>query len=443
MLDHSVNSRRRFLPQIPSYVWVAASAWGSRVVSASVQLVSIRFLLQSLGTDAYSSFVLLGGLLAWATLADMGIGYSLQNYVSERGAEKQESATFVTSAILLILPLLVVALGLLYIFAPTLSAAYLSGSSYLSGSEKTIAFGVILAIFFVTTFGGIAYKVWFAVRLGWLANLVPACGALLGLLNIAIFDLSTFAFPLLAALLLFYAPPAILAALSLYIIWRRPQKKMRRGRMRESILLLKRGRGFWLFAIVATFVLQADYLVMSQRLSASDIVLYSLMLKCFGLASFVYTALLQALWPVCVELRVQQKWSELRRLAKRYIAYAVAGMLCFTALFLVFDNQIMRVLSVSTKLPTITCLLFGLYFVIRAWTDTYSMLLQSMNLVAPLWRMVLVQAVLSAGLQWLLSGWYGMNGMLVGLIASFLLTVAVGVPMTFYANLKRMAAGTQ
>ncbi len=56
------------------------------------------------------------------------------------------------------------------------------------------------------------------------------------------------------------------------------------------------------FSSLSIIVLQTDYIVMSQ-LSAADIIKYTVTMKIFGLMFFIYTAVLQALWPVCAELQ--------------------------------------------------------------------------------------------------------------------------------------------
>lgn len=431
------------MSKIPTYLWVAATAWLSRIVSAGVQLVSIRYLLQSLGAESYSSFALLGGLASWATLADFGIGYSLQNYISERRALKQSSSELVVAAILLLLPVFFVLLLFCYWASPWLAGFYLQGAVFLKSADKALVFFVAAILFIATSLGSVAYKVWFANQKGWLANVMPAIAALIGLLNIACIDLASFSYPLLAAVLFFYSPAAILAVVALAWQWYDNRRDKAFLTKETCQPLLWRGKDFWIFAIVATVVLQADYLVMSQKLGANDIVLYTLLQKFFGLASFVYTALLQALWPVCAELRVRQEFVQMKRYIRLYVALGLLGMVLFTVAFLFLGDEVMRLMGAPGHVPVFTVLLFGIYFSIRVWTDTYAMLLQSMNILKPLWILVPVQALLSIGLQWYWVGLYGVNGMLVGLISSFVLSVAVGIPVLFYSELNRATFQTK
>ncbi|WP_422824300.1 polysaccharide biosynthesis C-terminal domain-containing protein [Xenorhabdus siamensis] len=83
-------------------------------------------------------------------------------------------------------------------------------------------------------------------------------------------------------------------------------------------------------------------------------------------------------------------------------------------------------------------LLFAAYFSIRVWSDTYAMLLQSMNELKPLWLIVPFQATLSFGLQWYLAGKFKIYGILIGLIISFILTVVIFLPIFYRKKVKEL-----
>jgi Na+-driven multidrug efflux pump len=73
-------------------------------------------------------------------------------------------------------------------------------------------------------------------------------------------------------------------------------------------------------------------------------------------------------------------------------------------------------------------LLFGLYMVIRVWTDASTVALQAANETGVLIRWIPVQAVISIAAQILLARHFAANGILLGLILSFLATVAWALP---------------
>ena len=95
-----------------------------------------------------------------------------------------------------------------------------------------------------------------------------------------------------------------------------------------------------------------------------------------------------------------------------------------TLLILLFKEIIFN-LIVRDKINNIqntTIILFGLYFCIRVWSDTFSTLLLSINKVNIFYLYVPIQAGISFLLQYNLGLKIGINGIVLALIISFLLT---------------------
>jgi hypothetical protein len=86
--------------------------------------------------------------------------------------------------------------------------------------------------------------------------------------------------------------------------------------------------------------------------------------------------------------------------------------------------------------PVPLIVLLGVYQAIRVWSDTFAMVLQSISDLRPLWRLVPVQALLSLLLQLALAPRYGLYGIVSALIGSFLLTVAWGLPLAVWRQVR-------
>ncbi|CNE67096.1 LPS side chain defect: putative O-antigen transferase [Yersinia nurmii] len=395
-----------------------------------------------MGENGYAAFTLLAGLVAWGALADFGIGYSLQNFISEQRANKKQYNDYIlTSACLISIGILVLA-SILWPITKFLAPVYLQGFDNNTIYDKHLLLYITLCIFIFTSFGGVLYKILFAEQRGWIANVITALASLLGLILIVIFSKYSASSSIYLAIIMFFGPAALIPVT---IFISRIIKTFRAEATDDFDhdlvkIILKRSSGFLFFAFLATIVLQADYIVMSQKLVASDIIVYTVLIKIFGLILFVYSALLQALWPVCAEYRVQNKWSELNLIVNKYIMLGAIFIVICSVGFYLFKTQIIGLISkkINPNIDVTTIALFGVYFLLRIWTDTYAMLLQSMNYLRPLWYLVPVQAILSLSLQWTLASVYGMKGMLTGLILSFLFTVVIFLPVFYKRKIKEL-----
>lgn len=421
------NNRKR----VATHFWVALSAWLSRIFSAVAQFVLVRLLLDSIGLDEYAAFAVVTGLAAWFTLADLGIGVSVQNRISEARALKLDSDGIVLLGRVAAIILMLCSIPLAYIASPW-------ASNFLLSSFKTIPTPTLKYLFFIGASGflvagisGIVYKIWYAEQRGYLANLIPAGSAFLGLGGVW----GATHFPLEQRLLLgtaaFVLPTAILPlGILVYQISKSKfifLNSITAFQVRE---VARHAFGFWIFAVMATVTLQIDYVVIPRFLSTSDIAVYTILAKIFGLAFFIYNAMLMALWPVLAEMQMRKEWEAMRKYLRRYILVGIFGVFLFTlcvslTMPFIFDN-----LAPGQGLyaPVSLIIFFGVYFAMRVWCDSYGTTLQSMSLMKPFWILVPLQAIICVTLQWILAPRFGLYGVLTGLFLSFLFTVAWGLP---------------
>jgi O-antigen/teichoic acid export membrane protein len=419
---------------IPRHVWVAISAWISRAVVAVVSLMAIRLLLQTLGTDQYSVFAILSGLTGWFFLFDLGTGVSAQNYISERRANHQPSSDFIAAGTILSIALLLLATAILLIAGPA-AARFLFGQyPGLSIVQKRDLFLTVGFLSSVVALAGFVNRVWYARQLGFLANLAPAIGPVVGLGLIKLVSASAIADKLYWSCVAFFAPPALLmVAAACTLLPHIPRQPF--ATVWEDIKqILRRGRGHWLFAVLATATLKVDYIIMSQLLRGGDIVSYNIASMLFTSVFFIYAAMLTALWPNCAEAIARNRWDVIGAYLRRYIALGIALIILSTLLIAAFRPQILHLLSPATPVSLnlgLVCL-FGGYFVIRVWTDTFGMILQSISAMKIFLVVVPVEATIAVALQIIFVRRLGPVGVPAALIVAYLCTVSWTMPVTLY-----------
>lgn len=168
--------------RVPTHIIVAASAWGSRLVSIFIQFYSIKILLDLLGTEGYAVFTVIGSLVGWFLLADFGLGNSLQNQISYRRANHQEYQDLVLSAVIAIIPIFILFIILILTLSPYISEFLLGGFDFLNNNQRSNIFKAASFIFLTTSIGNLAYKIWFSEHKGWISNIIPALSSIVGLI---------------------------------------------------------------------------------------------------------------------------------------------------------------------------------------------------------------------------------------------------------------------
>ena len=420
---------------------VAASAWTARILQSGVQLVVMHMFVRLLGAERYSVVVVLQSLVLWFALTEFGLGPAVQNLVSRGRSRGHSEAGLVAGALGL------GCLGLLVSIAALVPLADPVGSWLLRRFElgPGTAGRLVLLVGFASAgaaIAGISYRILYATQKGYLTHAYQAGGSLVTLLwAVLLIRAGEPRLPLAVAAVTI--PPALSAvAATVHVVaaegWHWPKWEVLRELARDA-------SGFVVFAVVASTVLQVDYIVMSQVLVARDIIEYTVLNRVFMLAFFVYNAALMALWPTVAECYHSRRLVEMRSYTKRYVAGGLSLIGVTTVGVLVAAPLITSVLApgVGISLRPMIIVLFGFYICLRVWSDTFSMLLQSADRVRPLVGIVLLQGVLSVGLQFILASRLGVTGIVLGLALSFCLTSAWFGPYQYGVMLRadRRTAG--
>ena len=430
-MSNVVPSSVRLHFRLPRHLLVAGSAWASRIIVALVQLASVRILISGLGLEQYAVFALLMGLGGWYVLADFGVGVSAQNYVSESRAKKKPQEGYTVAAGVLATFLLILTIGLVYLISPYVGPLFLKQSAFMDEQEKAKMFASVGALLIGASIGGIAYKIWYAEQKGYWSNIVPAIASLIGLGGVALVNQSAVPDKLYLSLIAYILPTAALPLIVLTYQVATSAKKLLTFDASCFAQIARRASHFWGFAIMAAAVLQIDYVVMSQFLKAYDITVYNISTKVFGLAFFIYGAVLAALWPIFSEEIANQNWKIVKARMKKYLSLGL-GFMALSTLSLIWLMPVaVHILAPMEQLvvPLALIVFLGIYYMVRVWTDTFAMILQSMSDLRPFWIYVPIQAVISVALQWTLAPVFGLYGILLGLLASFVLTVSWALPL--------------
>jgi O-antigen/teichoic acid export membrane protein len=395
---------------------VTLTSWGSRLLTSALGLVNVRLLLLWLGEDKYAPLLLLANLLSWFALADLGLGNALQNRISEGRARAEPTGADVRAVAK---DLMWVALTVALIL-PGLASVL--GPRYLQHTEASRAVTMFLAagvLLLVTSLASVAQKVWYAEQRGYLAHASAVVASLLTTVSLSIAmhlpesdDASFFG---LACLL----GPACLVNLVSFVI-----VVARSGRQGPAKPLRARAAHFLGIAALATAILSLDFLLMSQKIEAASIVLYSVVSRVFEVVNLFYSAVLLALWPGYAEDIARGDLAKMRAHLRRYLLLAMpaTAFVCFCLALAM--PPLLRLLSPRTPLvvswPFLGALI--LLTLVKTWTHTFGMVLQSGNVLRPMLASMSVQVILNAGLQWSLIDAMSITGISLGLACSYLLT---------------------
>jgi len=417
--------------KIEQYHYIALVGWIAKIFTVIFSLINTRMLLDIIGIEGFAVYTIIFSLLGWLSLLNFSIPSAVQNTISKFTIEKKDIKILLQTILFMIIVIILLSVPLLIILSKIVYQTLLIDYQNLIETEYLFVMLFLLVVFGLSE---IFNKILFSLHKGHLANIYPAIISVLsfvGLLFVENRNLSD----VNIVLIIFFVP-----YLFIFIVSYIQAVGFIRPNFDKNIfkIVIKLMKKFFLFAILAAFVLKVDYIIMSQVLEASDIAIYNLDMRVFNLILFMYGTILAALWPVSAEMFHKKEYNSILKNIRKNIFYGIAISMLLGVFIIYFKDNIFLLLSGKTHLTVSfsTVFLTLLYIIIRIWTDSFATILQSMNEINILIYIVPAQALISILGQYYLGQYYGLNGIILGLILSFLLTVVWLLPLKFHKLIK-------
>lgn len=405
--------------------------WANRLISAAVQIVTVRVLIDHFGQSGYAVYALFSSLLVWFGLLDFGLGFSLQNFVSEDLVTGEDSlAPYLVAARTFLLAAMALCLCVLP-FVSLLCAPLLFRQFHLFGDRTAVLLlDVVGATFILFTGGGVGLKLFYAFNKSYLPSFVAMLSSLLSFGAILLLANAVISHKLFWTLFAAFLPSALLSGgVTIHLFWpyaaewHQVKFALRR--------LIQRASWFWGFSVLSTVTLNSDMLVVSQVVPPQAMASYAILMRIFTVGMSLFSSFLQYSWPRFTEHYTLKNRSAIDRLLVKNIAIGISLSTTITLAILILSGQIVALLAPGRHLllPFSTCLLFGIYFSVRARVDTHAIFLHSISKNAALTGFVFLQSIISVAAQVYLGKRIGIDGVILGLIISFLTTVFWAIPM--------------
>lgn len=355
-----------------------------RAASLLAPFVVMPVLLEHLGRVEFGVWMTALSITSMTMFLDLGIGNGLLTKLSSafgRG-DNDEMRGLISSAYA---SLFAIALALLAMLAVTIAVAK---SSHLAVDGIGDSTGLsIVAVCLVAFIAGIPasviHKIFYSCQLVWLGNAWQVVGAAASVAAcLAAVRLGWGAWQAIAA---YSAPPVIIMLIAAAAFFRRRPEispSLSKVDSKKVRVLLAIGSRFLILGIVTSVALNADNLVIAQKLGAAAVTEYAVPAKLASLLGLLVTTLFMPLWPANGEAiaRGDYAWvraSTLRMSLLGGLMVAVAGL----CLVLLGEPILMlwmgRTFSDQQWVLAFMCVMFS----IMAFVSPFNMLLNSLGRV--------------------------------------------------------------
>ncbi len=425
---------------------VGAATYVGRMGGALAPLICVPLARDVLDAERFGVWMMLSGLLAFFTFADLGIGYALLNRVTavQAGAASQRRAEL--TAELVAGYACTLALGLFLLLLWCLWWGWASDPTVLVGAVSAAQRPDVLA-------GMAAFAVLFALNLP--AALIQKVqlgaqdGHWVGLAQFGASALTLVALPLsllsgggLATLMLATLGVQLLVNVASTFWWLRRQQcltlrlaALQAGRVQA---LVRTGAIFFALQLVGALLFQSDAIVITQVLGPAAYGDFSVVQRLFLLLGAGLAAGFSGLWPAFGDAvaRGELQWVR-KTLFRALLVTGVAALLGVLVLLAAMDLIVVRWLH-EVRAPTLAlCAALTAWTVVEAAGAVGGACMNGAKLLRVQLAVGALTAVLAFGSKWWAVAAWGPVGAVLATMGAYLL---VAVPSQFYI-FRRLFAG--
>ena len=337
-----------------------------RGVSTLAGFVAIPLTAKYLETERFGLWLILGSLLSWISIADLGLANSLTNAlaISDAKEDKEIAKEAVSSAFYLMLLITLILFILFLIIYQSISwERVFNIKSTLAKQEVGISIFVCWILFVIRLPLSIPGRIYAAYQEGYLYQIWISIGSLISVVSL-IFAIHIHAnLPLLiiagfGTLLI----GDVFSAIHLFGFHRRwliPKYKY--FNWLQCQWLLKIGVQFWISQASAILIFQTDLIIVAQMFGASEVVSYGITLRLFSLAGYILGSFIIPLWPAYSEAAARGDYSWISHTFKMSVFTSLIWSTSTGVLLVIFSPQLVTLLVNKEAIPDIS-LLFAMLF---------------------------------------------------------------------------------
>ncbi|WP_417068872.1 hypothetical protein [Niveibacterium terrae] len=413
------------------------AAWCARILSAAIQFFVLKEWARILDLDHLAAISIFFSMQGWLFLSDCQLGAGVQNIIAERKAQGKRYSCAIIAACRMNVRCFF-AFSLLWTFC-----FYAVGAVVFRNLNVDMT-GVFLLSFYISGLFLIAsgnaqvyYKILMGEGSGYLSYVLQVLVQAVGYcLLLAVPNSHGSGVSLLLTSLSAFFPPAAIPAIFLI----RRYGKENKFDVEELAVSVReisnRAKRFFPYSLLAAVVLYTDIMtvsaISSSATAAGNVTLYFTLSKIFAILFFVFNASLTATAPVISGLYVKNEFSQIKKSAYGLVAFGCLVISFGSVVLYFFLDDVLAYLSGAgrVRVSIRTFILFVAYQYIGVWQGTWAMLLNAMSEVRSLTMLTPFQAVLNVALMLLLGRLYEVNGIVMALIASSLMTTCWFLPMS-------------
>lgn len=401
----------------------------------ALQFYFIRLSISHLGAPVYTAIAMTVALQAWGQLTDLGISAALQQRLAHFRDDADRCGSLIRNSWMVLTRAVLIFAPLSGVVAYFTADRYLDIVTGITIEEKRIGFAVGVSGLVIVAIGQTAQRALLGLGNGVSANLYLALNTLLSVGLGLLGGLLLPSYPLIGLACGYFLSGALLWWL---VFWRLTVRYARSGDsindVEDKKFLFRLAKESWLFLLLAAIILSLDYVILSLVCEQTDILKYNLANRLILPGFLIVSTLFSSYQSEATYAFTRGEGGNVLRCIYRIMAVGGSAITFLLLLVALAESRVLNWLapgqSIQFGFGYIGILL--LYFLIRVWTDGFTVIVVASGNTKKILPAVFAQAVISAPLQYFMGRQFGILGVIGALCICFLTTVSWYIPRRAY-----------
>ena len=437
----TVDLRRR---RAVSILQGVVTGLANRLVGVVVSLLSVPLTIGYLGPEQFGVWVLLGSLLAWVRLADIGIGNGLTNTIAGAlGSERPDLVRVHISTACAALSTIALTLGvIIFLVWPWVDWNELVGvRNGFARAEVRAAVAASIVIFLVGFPMSVIGPTYNAFQDGKLANYWSAAGSVASLL--ALVAVTQTHGGLLWLVIAVSGTGLATNAVSAFWLFTRHKPAVAprfRSIRRDSVRgLLGVGIQFFLIQIMSLLVFETDNLVIAHWIGADHVPSYSLTYSLFNYTSLIQSILFRYVWVAYAEAIARRDIDWVWRTFTMNVTFSLGSTLAIVVPLIFIAQPFIRLWAGEAVIPPFDLVLWmAVWSMINALCSPIACLLAAASHMRAQVAYSALAATVNIALSVYLVQVWGVSGVIAGTVIAYAVFVCIPAPVDTLLLLRRL-----
>ncbi|PKN17333.1 MAG: hypothetical protein CVU71_16250 [Deltaproteobacteria bacterium HGW-Deltaproteobacteria-6] len=416
----------------------ALSSGAAKVISFVAAVITVPLTLNYLGAERYGLWMTISSVIAMMVFADFGVGNGLMNAITEAYGKDDIGAirSHITNALLILTLLMILILLVFFAIYPLIPWNNIFNVKSAAAIRETgPAVASFMVCFAVGVPAGIVQRVQMGMQQGFWSSLWQTIGSILSVLSI-LFVIYVKADLMWLVMAMAGSPIVSLLANGIIFFFVRRRDLLPRFSdisAKGMKRILHGGLIFFVLQLAVSIAFASDNIILARMLGAESVTQYSIVSRLFEGVLIIIAIAFTPLWPAYGEANARGDHLWVRQTLNRSMILTLIFTVCAAGMLVLFYKPIFALwVGSDFVLPFMLVALCAGWMVLKGLGVTYSMFLNGVNAI----RLQLIIAtgftIVSIAAKIFFVGKFGVNGLLMAMIGSYVLLVVV--PYTFLNN---------